>query len=303
MKHFVLYIISILIVLLGVEILLSFTPNNYSYKADYFRGHSKEIKTLILGASHAENCVNPSILCDSCFNLGGSGKPYYFDVALVKEYIAEMPNLKYIIMTVAPFQQYRSYRHNISPKDNLSALESYIRCMHLKYWGIHYNPFDYWYYLELPNDNGNIYTKIAVGAICDSLGYTAFDISKRSKNWQHNQLPEPIDYTNEELPKAYEENLSYLKELAQLCKDNKIKLVFISIPYHKLAREALPEIDMQGVYKLMNSLKEVNPDIDYRNYIYDNRFNDDDFYNSVHLASEGTDKFTTILRKEIFLID
>lgn len=301
MKHLVFYLISILLVLLSIEILLFFVPNNYSYKANYLKVHSKEIKTLILGASQAENCINPNILSDSCFNFGGSGKPYYFDMALVKEYISEMPNLKYIVMTVSPIQQYRSYRHNISPNDNLTAMESYIRCMHLRYLGIHYNPFDYWYYLQLPNDNGNVYAKITIGVTCDSLGYTPFDRTNRMKDWQHNQLPKPIDYTNEELPKAYEENLSYLKELAQLCKNNKVKLVFISIPYHKLAREALPKVDMQSLYKLMNSLKEVNPNIDYRNYIYDSRFNDDDFYNSIHLASEGSDKFSQILHNDIFL--
>jgi len=282
---------------------LSFLPNNYSYKRDYIMSNSKKIKTLILGASQAENCINPHKLGEGAFNLGGSGKPYYFDVAFVKENISKMPNLQLIIMTVAPFQQYRTYNHNISPDDDVSSLESYIRCMHLKYFNIHYGRFDYLYYLELPNSVGNVYSKITVGPYCDSLGYVPFDTLDRNPraDWRHNQLPEPIDYNNKEIFPAYKENLTYLKEMAMLCKKYNVRLVFVSIPYLDLAQQALPDIDMQGVYKLMDELKAVNPDIEYRNYIFDKRFNENDFYNSVHLAKEGADKFSSILYHDIML--
>mgnify|MGYP003434804250 CR=1 FL=1 len=300
MKNFTIYLFSLFCVLVFAEVLLTFSPNNYSYKASFINNNPQKIKTLIIGASHAENCINPSLLGDSVFNLGGSGKPYYYDVEVVCKNMPKMTHLKNIIMTIAPFQQYRSYKHNINPSDNLSALEPYIRNMHLKYLGIHYERYDYWYYLELPNSKGNLISHIKQGRRCDSLGYSPLKKENRIKDWENNQLPQPIDYSNNQLSLAYEENLSYLKKLASLCKYHNINLIFVSIPYYKNAQYLLPEKDVKGMYKMIDAIKQVNLSTKYYNYIYDNRFNEDDFFNAVHLDEQGTDKFTRILRHDIF---
>ncbi|MDR0602849.1 MAG: hypothetical protein LBG80_00930 [Bacteroidales bacterium] len=54
------------------------------------------------------------------------------------------------------------------------------------------------------------------------------------------------------------------------------------------------------MYSAINDIMLKHPNTIYYNYINDNRFIKDDFYNANHLTNTGAEKFTQILNDTIF---
>ena len=82
----------------AVEFYQSRVDNNYSYKYWYMENHRHEVVTLLLGDSYIENAINPGLMGKGTFNLARSSRWIYYDDKLLEKYIADMPNLKQVIL-------------------------------------------------------------------------------------------------------------------------------------------------------------------------------------------------------------
>jgi len=134
--------------------------------------------------------------------------------------------------------------------------------------------------------------------ICDTLGFEGLDIAKRNLTWQTEKLPFEVDYKNSNADLALAENLSCMKRIAKVCKDTHVTLIVVSTPCYKTYLELTTPKGLKEMQDCIDSMKSVNPMLEYYNYINDDRFVEEDFFNSCHLSIVGANKFTRIIATE-----
>lgn len=304
--------IGILVVLVcfSIECLLLTISNEYSYKRKYMETKGDGIRTLILGHSHAGNGINPKFLGDSVFNLAISGRLHYYDAVLAERYIPQLKNLKCVVWPLGYNFQYYNYKYPCDYKKkekNEISLSSTYLCMYEKYMGITYNhtkPYMYWSEI--------IHSKLDYGKRifkhdweqmgCEPSGFEPNKPESKSFKWETEQLPHIVDYKSKNTPLALSEGLSNMKRIAKVCHDNQVRLVVVTMPCYQTYLNQVTERGLKDMYACVDTMRKVYPQIEYYNFLSDNRFTDDDFFNSSHLTTIGAEKFTKILR-EILLND
>ena len=96
-----LFCFPVVLAIIGVEILLINTENNYQYKHEYLLKNNKEIETLIFGSSYAYYGINPTLLNTNSFNLANPSQSLYFHHILLTKHLANLPKLKTIIINIS----------------------------------------------------------------------------------------------------------------------------------------------------------------------------------------------------------
>lgn len=305
MKNFLKQIIGLgilgILVCIGIECFLLTIPNEYSFKREYIETNGDGIKTLILGHSHAANGINPDFLGDSVFNAAISGRNHYYDAVLAERYIPKLKNLKCVIWPLGYNFQYSSYKYHCFFKKNDVDYSSSYLCMYEKYMDIHYNYFmPYTYWSEIINSKLGYGTRIfknyeeQIG--CTTLGFEPVKLDWKTSNWVTEKLPQIVDYESKNAKLTLSEGLTNMKRIAKVCRENGIRLIVITMPCYKTYLKQVTERGLKDMQACVEAMHSVNPQLEYYNYISDNHFTDDDFFNSSHLSDVGAIKFSKILR-------
>ena len=95
--------------------------------------------------------------------------------------------------------------------------------------------------------------------------------------------------------RCVEKNYKCLKEIAEFCKSHNIKLVLVTTPCWHTYYDNLGQEQLSKVYELTQKITDEYG-YQYFNYLKDNRFIAEDFYDSNHLSDVGAEKFTKMLR-------
>ncbi len=93
-------------------------------------------------------------------------------------------------------------------------------------------------------------------------------------------------------------NYALMKDLAEFCKQHKVKLVLITTPCWHSYYDNLDKNQLSKMYELTHEFQKVL-DLPYFDYLKDQRFEADDFYDINHLSDVGAKKFTEILNADI----
>ena len=293
--------VCIFSICVGIELLLLIIPNEYSYKRHYVETKGDEIKVLILGNSHNENGIIPSLLGDSTFNMAIQARYPYYDAVLAERYIPTMKNLKYVIWNLGYGWQYSNYKyyHKYSVIKHLTD-----PCMNEKYFDIPYPGFHCWSEL--------IYSKLNYGErilnyfvrneaalqVCDSLGGRLYSHKYKSPNWKNVEDKNLVD--DSDAKKCFEETLGYMCRLAAVCESCHVRLIVITTPCYKGSLQNFSSRGLAEMQMCVDAMKEICPTMQYHNYMMDSRFTDDDFFNATHLSDIGAKKFTPILKEDCF---
>ncbi|MBP3764070.1 MAG: hypothetical protein J6I49_09395 [Bacteroidales bacterium] len=259
--------------------------SNIGYKHHYVVHHGAQIKTLIMGHSHFENGLNPHQLGDSAFNLSSAGRPFYYDIEILRQYLPQMPNVKTIIYPL---------RYRLSDNDffkerfrqglfedyylnwNLQPPPEYADCFKRPIrWIPHYRKYQ--------SDHFNV----------DSLGYVI--------DWSTPQTMSEIEthiLTTQSEDTAV---IRYLEEVSKICENNGIRLIVLAAPQSNLFLDHVTEA---GVNRMDAVISEVckNHHILYHNYMYDLDFRDDTLYRDwTHLNHTGATLFAQRVREDFNL--
>ncbi len=100
-----------------------------------------------------------------------------------------------------------------------------------------------------------------------------------------------------------DEEIQALKDIVQICRQNKIIPIFVTVPYLKEYTDEIGKEDpdfYQIFYELINSMSE-ELSVEYFDYSLDDRFifRYDFFYNGDHMNSIGAREFTNTLYEEV----
>lgn len=286
-------------VILGIiEVRLRQIPNSYAATKTELDKKQAEIEVLVTGASHAMNGVTPEALSRPAFNIANGSQSLHYDTELVMKYADSMPKLKLVVFAIS----YHSLEYKLS-----NSIERWRSGFYRQVYGIPgedgdggFQLTDYSYIalytpkeafrqalgsftgVNVVNASGETAgDKTAMGEVSDDFG--------RRRVQLHETQMRPIDIAA---------NVSALERACTRLEQKNVAVVFITIPAH---RTYYQRINQDNYQRMQETTKNIagKCHAPYLNYLYDQRFADDDFVNSDHLNEKGAAKFTKVLDGDV----
>ena len=288
--------------LLLFELYLLKVPNRYSFKYNYIDQHKNDIETLLLGNCLIEDGLIPQTLGPHTFNAAISGREKIYDAELAKQFVAKMPKLKTLVLSV----EYRDFafgRGKVNPLDHKKhgGLESTIKCMHYKYMNIHTDPF--WYWSEFLNSELNYKERIHMTyqqqIETDTLGFVKLLDSNKMAEWEYWDLPGIYDTSLPIDSDKYEHLYQSYQTVAHECSEHQVRLILISLPVHKTFQKDMNPLVEKEMEDFVAQIQREYPKVEYYNFFRDERFVPQDFHDALHLSESGSRKFSDIIAKMI----
>lgn len=300
MKRFIvdsIVCLSVFLLMWGMAVYVKehiYLPNAYSYKYQHIK-NNPIIKTLLIGNSHFENCINPYLMGDSIYDFAISGRRWiYWDVKLAERLVPTMPSLKIVIFPLGYDTPYESPHYQ--PLSDLikENIYQYGKNMHVMYDRF---PEKYWYKSALLRNDMKI--KFWREKNQDRLGY--YKLEGQCDEWKTDQNTTPDVYEGEIALKCYSEYRKYLLQLAKTCSENNIRFVTVTCPCADCYVQNTRPEGVKNLYDLIDSVRAYYP-IEYYNYLNDADFRADSlYYNCSHLNSMGADKLALRLKCDLNL--
>lgn len=292
MKRFIIKILIFtilsLIIAIAIEFVVRSVPNPYKYKISLIEKQKKDIQLLVLGPSTAYNGINPRFFKKKTLNMALGGQGITIDAFLVNRYLHQMPNLEAIILPVG-------YATLFMPDvfgfpDGLMSYNVYYR----------FEPncfsFDNYEFFHRKSVRTKLERMIRGEApqFSDSLGFTG-------SGWIGDLEAEDFirgmtieDYSDNQIDK----NIKALRQIAELSDKANVKLIIVSIPFHKSFRDlASPKQWLFTDSVIDCVIKQYNNSmcLDY----YSTDFSDTCYLNAAHLNIFGAELFSTMLAHDL----
>ncbi len=308
MKGFIKKILAFatIVVLLGIviEIRLYYSTNELSYKRKYMEEHAGGIKTLLIGASNAASGIDPAAIGDSCFDLAASAQQFRITKSVCEKFLPSCTHVKNVVLPIAYHLIYTDYVYPLNKTDDAARMKDSEKCKYLKYMGIMDNDNDWIYWLETIWLKSNMFGRLRGGGkmVCDSLGFERRPLSKRSATWKTDAIyPEEKDeFGNAD--RCFEDNVQNIRTIARLCKERGARLILLSTPYYETAQKVTLGKQRSTIHRFVEEIcKDGYDNVVYKEYTFDPRFKDNDFWNATHLTGNGSVKFARILRHDFNL--
>lgn len=298
LKYCLLFILPLIIVAIPLEYMIRLVPNPYKYKYDWMQKNAENVEIIILGSSYTFYGIRPEFFEGNAFNLANVSQGLRHDLYLLNYWSDKYKNLKTVIFPISYLSWFGQGRLEDSS-------ESY-RCRYYKiYMDCNLYPDISLYNLEL-SDFRTARGKIAKLLFSpNDLGYDKFGWGSTFK-LSDKKMTKWIDGTEAEAAVKrhtvksldYDFKYSQMKELAEFCNRHNIQLVLITTPCWHSYYDSLDRNQLNKMYELTYKFqKEYH--LPYFDYLKDNRFKADDFYDSNHLSDSGAIKFTKILDQDI----
>lgn len=299
----ILFFVLVLCVLLGVELVLYSRPNDYTRKEKYVEEHYSSIRGLLMGNSLVTLSLDPTLIGKDIYNFALSGRTTYYDVKLLEKHLPHFKNLEYVVFPLGYDMQFDSYKYPVIKRDKNTLTNTY-RCMYEKYMGITSpDGFPYEYWSELMYSSFDYKKRLYSDKVgYDSLGYELHGNSARPADWYKKGLPFVKFQNPQNVVPARQENIEYYKTMASLCKQYGVKFVVITFPVWKTSKELMQPERVKDLYACVDTMKRVNPDVLYFDYLYDKRFDEDDFSDAFHMSKAGCKKMSQVFKEEVLPI-
>lgn len=287
---------GLLLLFFGViEFLLRSIPNDYSYKASYYKEKANRIKIWNLGSSHAYFGIDPTYLGENSFNGAHVSQSIKFDYYIFDKYIDTMDSLEVLILPISYFTLF-------------SNLETGIE----KWRVVNYSAYN----IYLPDLRSSLHVlsnrkpinkaiKSFLGIqnerYCTDLGFgTQYTYEKRELNLVTSAEGAVQRHTIKDINyDILNENKFFLEEICNKCNERNIKVVILTTPTHHSYYSQLNKNQLESTTNICVRLCNIYSNVSYLNWLTDDRFIDEDFFDSDHLNDKGAQKLTTLLNKEI----
>ena len=284
----ILFMLPVFVFMGGAEYVVRQIPNDYKYKNDWLEHHAEEVKTLVLGSSHALDGINPDFLGKNAFNLAFPSQTLKYDHYLFFRWAHRFKTLKMVIFPISYFsfffsdmEQIRETYYSIYMDYPAPSIDLEMLC---------YGPY-----------TAKIgHYKEGRAIECQKNGWACRSLSdKDMANWNKDYITASlIRKQTADSWKWIDSNYSYLSEMASYCKNHGIRFVMVALPHTKRYNQHLDKKQLGKTLSLTSSLKQQYS-LDFFDYREDCRFVDDDFIDQSHLSDVGAEKFTKILMNDL----
>ena len=278
-----------LIIAIVIEFVVRSVPNPYKYKISLIEDQKKDVQLLVLGSSTAYNDINPRFFDKKTLNMALGGQGIVIDAFLVNRYLQQMPNLEAIILPV-------DYPTLFKPA--VSGFPDGLMNYHI-YYEFEPDYFSIDNYFEFFHSK-SIRTKLErmirgeTPQFSDSLGFAG-------SAWIGDLEAEiavkgmTVEVYSDELTSM---NIKALRQIAELSEKANVKLVIVSMPFHKSFRDLASPTQWSFTHSVIDSVINQYNNCQYFDY-YSTDFPDTCYLNSTHLNIYGAELFTTMLAHEL----
>lgn len=278
-------------ILISYESALRNIPNDYAFKSNSL-SHGDKVELLILGSSHSYRGINPAYLSMNSFNAAYISQSIDLDLAILNEKLNSLPNLKTVVLPISYHSLFKQLKNGVSAW----RMKNYSI-----YYGIGKNKF---ITTEIGTNNYDInlkrmneyYFKKSNMLICDSLGWAPFEGLKGSQSFVQDAKKAVTRHTDSSLVPALE---NAFLEIVTICKTRNLQLILVSLPVTNAYAESANMQQWQITQSIVQKTNEDLKNVHYMNLWQDERFTDEDFYNSDHLNANGAKKFSSLLNEEL----
>lgn len=271
-------------------------PNVYSGKAAYVDLNGRGIETLFTGSSLTYWGIAPDEWeGGKAYNMAFNAQTVDMIYYVLKNRMADMPNLKRVVLEVAYFTFFDPFFEDTERWEMCIPYE-----VHLKV-GKHSRLSRYGFEISCPPLFRQKIIPWAEPAdeSCDSLGHADYrTLSVRPKEWmasrdmiiQVHTIPDWSYLTD---------NYRYFTDVLELCRKAGVEVTVCMFPAHKSYYSDIDARQLAKMYELIGELKS-RYGFRFLDYFRDPRFGDGDFFDVVHLNNDvGAPKFTRILHDDI----
>lgn len=294
------FIIPLIAILVGLEYIAQTTPNAYRHKEEFITNNCDSINTLILGSSHTFYGVNPEYLENKSFNLANVSQDLKFDLYLLCRYIEKCNNIKTLVVPISYFTIYEIPLNKSEEKFRVKFYEHYMG----------YNDTTLYPFEKLEIYDINIFQeKISkyLNELCCKESDYGYDYNGWGTGYKESNIDEDIEKdaiktVARHTPKGDNyigENREYLIQIAKLCHKHNVRLFFITTPTLPAYYNKIDKSRWNYTKSIVNDIC-IEYNASYFNYLDDDRFDTSDFFDIDHLCHKGAEKFSKILREDIF---
>ncbi|MFD2552458.1 hypothetical protein ACFSQP_11580 [Bizionia sediminis] len=282
-----------------VEGFYRFVPNNYAFKHAMITQNKAAIETLVFGDSHTFYGVNPNYFNSHTFNLANVSQTLYFDTLLFEAYVADMPNLKTVILAA----EYSNLSQEDNTQEDIWRKYFYARYMHLNVPLI--KPYDVKKYsLALTQKFGKtvgymqafLKNKTLVGADSTGWGNT---YKKAISAADLERLATIIAKKHDDGTADISKNIARLETLIKSCQEKNIAVILVNMPVSLPYLQKLNQNEVTAITEATQQLANNYSHVTAINFLGDRRFKRVHFHDADHLNQAGAALCSNILNAVI----
>jgi hypothetical protein len=287
LRLFIIFSLPVLILGIVTEIALRKIPNDYLYKRNYLDQHSKGVKILFLGNSHAFYGINPEYIKPESFNASYVSQSFNYDLEILKRYANKWDSLRYIVVVF----DYPALH---------SRLEKGAEAWRAKNYSIYYQ-------INLTNNiadkteffNNNL--KLASKRLVNFYIKGVSSITTSKSGWGNDYTfknKKDLLVTGKTAAQKHKvsnylaENTESLKQLIYFAKAKNIKVILFTPPAYKTYVQNLGINQLNETINVATNLAKLYNHVVYFNFINDTDFIADDYFDADHLNEAGAKKLT-----------
>lgn len=304
MKKFLIKSILIIVIpisfgALFIELALRRVDNEYSYKNQWLTDNASKLKIFIAGGgSYSYYGINPEIFNRRTFNGAHVSQTLDYDYLILDKFIDKMDSLETVILTIGYSSMFKQLKDVESFR-----ISNYVDNYDLpaETFTDNFGLFSFTFSQNIEKIRRGLTSDIS----CDTNGFywskkNVDKNSHRNIDWIKNGLTRASYHHVDELnSQTYKENSMYLNKIIDLCSIHGVFVVILTSPTWSTYRDNLRSEQLNKMVVFCDSVASNNNNVMYLNMINDNRFTNDDFFDSDHLNIIGANKFTKILSDTI----
>lgn len=224
------------------------------------------------------------------FNGSHFAQTLNYDLEILKKYDQKLQKLRYLLLPIS----YASFTNSL---ENQWEIKNYFLYYNIKKT---HNPKYQTEILSLPFDINiekliSYYISHTAAIMTDTNGYsTHYSNPNPDKNLVESgkkmaAVQTAKDYSN------WNKNKEFLDEIIMRSKKRAVTVILFTPPAHNYYRIHLDSMQLNKTIRLAESFAKQNRNVFYLNFLRDDSFNEDDFYDADHFSSAGAKKLTNKL--------
>jgi len=296
LSHISLFLIPICVVWMLAEVFYRTVPNNYTYKHEQI-SKNKDIEVLVLGDSHTFYGINPEQLSLKAYNLSNVSQTIYFDKLLFEKHVNNLPNLKYLILSV----EYTTLTQEDNTQEDIWRKYFYKAQMDLEVPLIQwYNPKKYSLALTRKFNNTwktfKDYREKGTLIGCDANGWGNTYLATVNAI-EMKRLAHVVAKKHEDGSMDFSVNSNRVQQIIDLCKSKNIEILLVNMPSVPEYVSLLKSEKWKKIDSICNHLKTINTNVTRIDLLNDKQFTLKDFQDADHLNAEGAKKCSLTLNQ------
>jgi hypothetical protein len=291
-----LFLLPVLLIWVGLELFYRLADTNFTEKNKQITNQYQDAEILILGNSHSLYGMSPEFFDLKTYNIANVSQTLYFDELIFHTYLAELPELKAVVVNVSYF----SLTEDVNPLGDAWR----------KYFYKHQMNLDVPIVSELDLSNYSLATarpfKKSVDLIREyAKNGTVVSVYPNGYGMQNNTdivpdkdaIIEIIAKKHEDGLLDFEENTQRLKNIIRTSKLRNIEVFLVEMPMYKPYYDLLNTDKKNKIEETLLRLEVNNSNTHYMKLSKDDRFVPADFRDADHLTNEGAGKASKIINQ------